>query len=42
MKVDRELEEAIKKHGEINPPKKFEEQFYEKVNEKKKSVTPSF
>ena len=35
LKVDKELEEAIQKHGEVSPAKKYEDQFYEKINQKK-------
>jgi hypothetical protein len=35
MKVDRELQEAIKKHGEVSPPKSYEDEFYEKIHGKK-------
>ena len=38
MKVDRELNEAISKHGVVNPPKSYEDQFFEKINQKKKEV----
>lgn len=38
MKVDRELEEAIKKHGEVQPPKTYEDQFFERINQKKKDL----
>ncbi len=36
LKVDAELQAAIKKHGEVEPPKSYEDQFYERVNENKK------
>ena len=38
MKVNRELQEAIKKHGEAVPPKLFEEEFFEKINNKKRDI----
>lgn len=38
MKVNRELQEAIKKHGEAVPPKLFEEEFFDKVNNKKRDI----
>lgn len=38
MKVERELNEAIKKHGEINPPKSYEDQFFERINSRKKDI----
>jgi hypothetical protein len=31
MKVDREMQEAIAKHGEVKVPKKYEDLFFEKV-----------
>jgi hypothetical protein len=41
MKVERELEEAINKHGEVNPPKSYQDRFYERVNNKKKEIASS-
>lgn len=38
MKVDRELQDAIKKHGEVVEPQKYEDMFYEKINNKKKDL----
>jgi hypothetical protein len=38
MKVNRELQEAIKKHGEVAPPKVFEDEFFEKINNKKRDI----
>lgn len=38
MKVGRELKEAINKHGEIRPPKSYEDTFYERINSKKKDI----
>ena len=38
LKVDRELQEAIAKHGKIAPPKPFEEEFFEKINNKKRDI----
>lgn len=38
LKVDRELQDAIRKHGEVEPPKSFEDQFFEKVNQKKRDI----
>jgi len=38
MKVDRELKEAIEKHGTVSPPKEYEEKFYEKINAKKRDI----
>lgn len=37
LKVDAELQAAIKKHGEVQLPKSYEDQFYERVKENKKS-----
>ena len=42
MKVDRELEETVRKHGEVQPPRQFEDEFYEKIDLKKKSLAESF
>lgn len=36
LKVDRELEEAIKKHGEVRLPKSFEDNFKDRILEKKR------
>ena len=38
MKVDRELDEAVKKHGVIQPPKAYEDEFFERINNKKKEI----
>lgn len=38
MKVDRELQEAIKKHGVVQTPKKHEDQFYERIKKKKEEI----
>jgi hypothetical protein len=38
MKVDRELKEAIAKHGEAVPPKAHEDEFYEKIAKKQKEL----
>jgi hypothetical protein len=38
MKVDRELQEAIKKHGEITPPRAFEDMFFDNINNKKRDL----
>ena len=32
MKVDRELEDAINKHGVVQPPQEFEDQFRDRIN----------
>lgn len=37
LKVDAELQAAIKKHGEVQVPKSYEDQFYDRVKENKKS-----
>lgn len=36
MKVDRELEEAISKHGEVQVPEEFEDQLKAKIENAKK------
>lgn len=38
LKVDRELQEAIAKHGTVTPPQVYEDQFYEKINNKKRDI----
>jgi hypothetical protein len=38
MKVDRELQEAINKHGIVQPPKEHEDQFFERINNKKRDI----
>lgn len=38
MKVDRELQDAIRKHGEAVPPKKHEDEFYEKIKKKQEEI----
>jgi hypothetical protein len=38
LKVDRELQEAIRKHGEVQPPKEYEDQFFERINQKKRDI----
>jgi len=38
MKVNRELEEAIAKHGRVEVPESFEDQFAEKIELAKKRV----
>ena len=38
LKVDRELQDAIAKHGAIAPPKTHEDEFFENINNKKKSI----
>jgi hypothetical protein len=38
MKVDRELQAAIAKHGEVTIPKEHEDEFYEKINKKKQEI----
>ena len=40
MKVDRELQEAVQKHGEVDIPEQYEDQFASKIeNAKRKLVT---
>ena len=38
LKVDRELQEAISKHGEVVLPKDHMEEFYEKIQNRKKEL----
>lgn len=38
MKVDKELDAAIAKHGEAVIPKTYEEQFYERVEDEKRRI----
>ena len=38
MKVDRELKEAIQKHGEVQVPELFEDQLKEKIENAKKKI----
>ena len=38
MKVDREMQAAISKHGEVQVPKSYEDQFFENIAEKKKNI----
>jgi len=38
MKVNREMKEAIEKHGEVQPPKKYEDVFWERINKKKEEL----
>ena len=38
MKVDKELQDAINKHGLVNPRKSYEDQFFERINAKKKDI----
>ncbi len=38
MKVERELKDAIAKHGEIRPPTSYEDNFFERINSKKKDI----
>ena len=38
MKVDRELEDAISKHGKVEIPESFEEQFKGKVESAKQKI----
>ena len=32
------MEEAIQKHGVVTPPKKYEDKFHDKINEKRKDL----
>ena len=38
LKVDRELQDAIAKHGTVSPVKPFEEEFFDKINNKKRDI----
>ena len=38
MKVNRELEEAVAKHGEVEIPEQFEDQLREKIEIAKRKV----
>lgn len=37
-KVQRELAEAIQKHGKVVPPETYENQFFERINNKKREI----
>lgn len=41
MKVDREMEAAIAKHGETVIPEKFEDQLKEKIDAAKQRIAAS-
>ena len=41
MKVDRELMDAVSKHGEVQVPEKFEELLKEKIELAKRRVAAS-
>ncbi len=38
MKVDRELEAAIAKYGEVRKPKPYEEEFFDRIKNKKREI----
>ena len=38
LKVDRELQAAIAKHGEAAPPKDYKEEFFDNINKKKREI----
>ncbi len=38
MKVDRELMDAVAKHGEVAVPEQFEDQLAQKIDDAKKRV----
>jgi len=38
MKVDRELEAAVSKHGPAVVPQTYEEQFYDNVDQQKRRI----
>jgi len=35
LKVERELEDAIQKHGTVTVPREYEDQFFERIHQKK-------
>mmetsp|Transcript_36611 Transcript_36611/g.35403 ORF Transcript_36611/g.35403 Transcript_36611/m.35403 type:complete len:158 (-) Transcript_36611:55-528(-) len=39
MKVQKELQEAVEKHGEVEVPALHEDQFFEKINKKKQELS---
>lgn len=41
MKVDRELKDAVAKHGEVVIPEQFEDQLAEKIENAKKRIATS-
>jgi hypothetical protein len=41
MKVDKELQEAIAKHGELKVPKPYEEEFFDRVKNKRREIALS-
>ena len=42
MKVDRELDEAIAKHGEAVVPSDYKDDFFAAVDNKKKQIAATF
>jgi hypothetical protein len=38
LKVDQELQEAIRKHGEVVEPKSYEDAFFDRINDKKRDI----
>lgn len=38
LKVDRELQDAIGKHGQVEPPRSYEDQFFDKIKDKKRDI----
>jgi len=38
MKVDKELDEAVKKHGEAKIPETYEENFYDRIQKKREQI----
>lgn len=38
LKVDRELEEAVAKHGQAVPAKEYEQIFFDRIKDKKKDI----
>ena len=41
MKVDRELKDAIAKHGEVEIPEQYEDQLADKIHAAKKRIATS-
>jgi len=38
MKIMQELDEAIKKHGKVELPPLYEDEFYKKINKRKQEL----
>ena len=39
MKVDREMKDAISKHGEVSIPEEFEDQLADKIKDAKRRIS---